>query len=272
MSTLNRLLKNSGAPRDWPLARLARRERGANPNGGSVTSEQRNQACKQPAPSGLLEFLARTALRSHGEIAGGYRHAIAPCSRQKIHSNAVYHNFSAACRKPFRRSAGWSNRGFDWSKWSNPLRQQAGFDQITTHMSTSKKRFNWRVSEDIALTLESLRRKKHFKSWDEFFRAVIIQIEADSGSKLPVPDPTPLRTVLSKLESLEATDREIKSSLDSQNAVTQLVQNVIEQTNDMVCGIRTLMEFAIKPAQPPEPPPDANDGTSKAIRYLRKRY
>ena len=122
-------------------------------------------------------------------------------------------------------------------------------------MKTKTKRFNWRVSEEIAAELNMLRRENGQKSWDEFFQAIIRKLKTDSSV-------TPLAEPGEWVKFKEELTQAIKSQfalfhglMEAREEAVQVLCHEQTQTNELVRRFNTLLAITLEidPKQLDEP-------------------
>lgn len=138
-------------------------------------------------------------------------------------------------------------------------------------MNTASKKIQprWRVTEENALNLERIRRLHGYKSWDDFFQAMIAEQNGTIPPKTEKIESLDITCALTKLDPIQKLQIKILTWLEEHNEASQSLQTELEELNFFLERLNTLLELALQTGTHPDS--NKQELASKSLSKLRQR-
>lgn len=153
------------------------------------------------------------------------------------------------------------------------FREQAHSTMPTTTATSQREpRVRYHVSEATAAKLSLVRREGNYRSWDEFFTAVVRKFDDTppiSPARLEAKD---LKMVLTKLDTHRDFLLKILGTQESRDGLFSGLQAGLEEVQQTLVAIRGLLEVALGGNDKiGEPAAQSGGVTSRLRQRLEKR-
>jgi hypothetical protein len=114
-------------------------------------------------------------------------------------------------------------------------------------MSIQIKRFNWRVSEQVAAELAHARREVGCRSWDEFFPALLRKWyeNSDSSSRNVESSATKLKELQQSIDRLPPQIKAIHGIVESQGETVESILHEKAQISELIRRFNALLSLAL---------------------------
>ncbi len=152
------------------------------------------------------------------------------------------------------------------------FREQAHSTMPTTTATSQREpRVRYHVSEATAAKLPLVRREGNYRSWDEFFTAVVQKFDETppiSPARLEAKD---LKMVLTKLDTHRDFLLKILGTQESRDGLFSGLQAGLEEVQQTLVAIRGLLRVALGENDKTEEPHAPSGGVTSKLRQRLER-